>query len=106
MGVGVGVGMGVGVDAGEDVGVAEEGGLAVEVTTDVGLTTGTFTPLFQAVFFPDLRQVYLLAPTIAVLPTFLHARPGLTAASAGRKFNVIKSTIAKTPAIRVFMVKA
>jgi hypothetical protein len=72
----------------------------------VGLTAGIFTPLFHTIFLPDLTQVYLMEPTIATLPIFLHARPGLTAASAAGKLNDAKNTIAMTLANRAFIDKA
>ncbi|MEY4009096.1 MAG: hypothetical protein RL232_623, partial [Actinomycetota bacterium] len=38
------------------------------------------TPLFHINFLPDLIQVNVLLPRIALLPTFGHALPDLTAA--------------------------
>ena len=69
-GVGEVDGLGVGVGKGEVVGV--ETGAAVFIGT----------PLFQTFFLPDLIQVNVLPFTTEVWPTFLHAEPVFTAASA------------------------
>ncbi len=43
---------------------------------------GTFTPLFQTSFFPDLMQVYLIPLTVDVEFSFGQESPALTAALA------------------------
>ena len=77
-----------------------------ELATDVGLTAGIFTPLFHTIFLPDLMQVYLYPADIAVLPTLVHARPDFTAAAVEVGLSDTKSTIARNPTIRSFIVKA
>ena len=70
----MGVGDGDGDGDGVGVGVADGDGEAV------GL--GSVTPLFQINFLPDLTHVNLLPFAVAVVPTFLHGSPALTAATA------------------------
>jgi hypothetical protein len=52
------------------------------------------TPLFQTTFLPDFTQVNFLPFAVAVLPTFLHGSPALTAATA------FKGAASKVIAIR------
>ncbi len=78
--------MGVGDGDGDGVGVGVADGEAV------GL--GSVTPLFQINFLPDLTHVNLLPFAVAVLPTFLHGSPALTAATA------LKGAASKAIAIR------
>jgi hypothetical protein len=58
------------VGVGESVGFGET----------VGVRSETFWPLFHMSFFLEATHVYFISPLVAVIPNFLHALPGLTAA--------------------------
>ncbi len=93
MGDGDGDGDGDGVGDGE----ADGDGIGVAAGDAFGL--GSATPLFQINFLPDLTHVNLLPFAVAVLPTFLHGSPALTAATA------LKGAASSTIAISAISVR-
>jgi hypothetical protein len=72
--------VGVGERVAEAVGVGERVAEAVGVGEGVADVLGTFIPLLQTSFFPDLIHVYLYPAEVTVKFNFLHVAPDLIAA--------------------------
>ena len=65
-----------------NVSIANDVEVGVDVGVGVGVGLTVTTPLFQTSFFPLFTHVNFLPLAVAVVPTFLHVSPALTAALA------------------------
>jgi hypothetical protein len=65
------------------------------------VAAGTFTPLFQIIFFPDLTQVNFTPLTVETFPTFGHLAPALAVAAVAEVLPIARTNTEMVVATRI-----